>query len=230
MYVFGGKNATGVAQDQAYRFFLNALGNWVWEPQPTAGTAPSARFGHALIYDNVDPDKDSNGDGPRPRRNRMIIFGGLTADGVYADNDVYALDFSTSPNPTWSRLTLRPGSASPTAREGFVFLSDSTGKKKRNSHTPTENWSRAILYGGKTAGSPNDEVWMLWFDPDDPNIVEWQLVSPAQDPQGPTPARSGHSAVWLRSPKQIMVFGGDTGGTTDANIWLLDVDWPGTGN
>jgi hypothetical protein len=97
MLVIGGTNLS----QQVWQLFLGATP--AWSLVTTAGTPPSARYGHTTIYD--------------PVRDRMIVFGGKSS-GVF--NDVWAL--SLSGTPTWSQLT--PTGSPPSARESHSAIYD----------------------------------------------------------------------------------------------------------
>jgi hypothetical protein len=214
MYLYGGTDEFSMARDQVWEMYQDVSG-WHWRLKTTSGSGtdlPGPRFGHTVAYEEG--------------RNRMIVFGGLAASG-FADNNVYALDLSTL---AWKQLTLGPRSVSPpAAREGHTCLVDPV-KRNRNLSTPAPDWSRMILYAGKTESNPNGngEVWMLWIHPTDPNVVEWQQVNPDPDPLGTPAGRSGHSVVWQQSgsSRRMMIFGGDTGASgSDATAWVTDLTW-----
>jgi hypothetical protein len=95
LVVFGG------ASNTTWRLPLNGVGDF--EQVTTAGTVPSARSGHAAIYD--------------PVRQRMIVFGGN--DG-FLRNDVRSL--TIGPTPTWSAIA--PTGTPPPGRESSHAIYD----------------------------------------------------------------------------------------------------------
>jgi hypothetical protein len=79
-----------------------------WSQLAPLGTPPSARFGHAAIYD--------------PVRDRIVVFGGY--DGSLR-NDAWAL--SLSGTPAWSQLN--PSGAPPSARSNHTAIYDPVGDR-----------------------------------------------------------------------------------------------------
>ncbi len=86
LVLFGGQLLAGnqiVPLNDIWRFDLTTR---TWEPLPTTGTLPPARYRHTAIHD-----------GPR---HRMLVYGGLGASGYLGDT--WSLDLDTG---AWTQLT-----------------------------------------------------------------------------------------------------------------------------
>lgn len=88
MVIFGGSGGSYLADVWTLRMG-DAPG---WEELHPSGTPPSARLGHSAIYD--------------PIGDRMIVFGGLDANGRYLE-DIWALSLGS--DPRWEQLTAPTG-------------------------------------------------------------------------------------------------------------------------
>jgi hypothetical protein len=88
-------------QNDVWALALN--GPPAWTQLSPAGTAPSPRYAHSIVY--------------QPGPDRVILFGGY--DGAYR-NDVWAL--SLAGTPTWSQLT--PAGSAPTGRWASAVIHD----------------------------------------------------------------------------------------------------------
>jgi hypothetical protein len=99
--VFGGRSTTGALGDG---WLLNLHDPSSWTPLDSIGLAPSARYGHGMIYDPV-------GD-------RVVLFGGRDdAGNTYSDT----WQLSLAGTPAWSRLTTP---AAPSARSHAAVVYD----------------------------------------------------------------------------------------------------------
>lgn len=101
-------------------------------------TKPAPRIWHSVIHD--------------PPRQRMIVFGGLTPDGV-AGNDVWELSLAGEDRGTWARLPLV--GAAPLPRYHHSAMYDPVAQ-------------RMIVFGGypgyDAAISVGEEIWALSLD------------------------------------------------------------------
>jgi outer membrane protein assembly factor BamB len=82
-------------------------GSEYWEQLSISGPGPSARDGHAAVYD--------------PAGNRMVVFGGRMSGYDYF-NDTWVLDFDTM---SWSQLAI----SGPPARANFEAIYDSSRQR-----------------------------------------------------------------------------------------------------
>ncbi len=91
LIVFGGRTGATFLGDV---WKLSLTGTPTWQQLSPAGSPPSARSGHAAIYD--------------PVRQRMIVIGGQDAAGF--KSDCWALDLA-APTPAWSVLPSGPAAS-----------------------------------------------------------------------------------------------------------------------
>ena len=227
--MFGGieKEGTLLGDTWIYDPSTNA-----WTEVTAAGTTPSARGGHAMVYE--------------PATGKVLLFGGKDDSGVL--NDTWTFDVATT---TWTRL--EPANGSPTARYGHAMtVEDATGKvlvfggwdsKKYFDSTwvydPAANsWTsldtqgllpsasgRAIaslydaatgsvtMFGGTSGSSFLRDV--IYFDPATSTWTTAETGSP-----WPT-ARNGHSWSTTRPSNVLILFGGWNGKTYFNDLWSL---------
>jgi hypothetical protein len=169
----------------AYALTLSGQPEW-----KTLATGGYGAAGVSAVYDS--------------RRNRVIVFGGLTFGCLCgsSNNDAYALDLGST--PTWSHLlpTFPIGMPPPSSRSEHVAVYDSLG-------------DRMIVFGGDsgTKCSTNflSDVWSLSMD----STLAWTKLNPGS---GPT-ARARMVGVLDSARNRMVVFGG--AGSSDA--WALDL-------
>jgi Galactose oxidase, central domain len=208
--------------------------NGSWYP-PANGPSPSSRWGHTCIYDPIrdrmllfggNDDVASRGDtwvmsmsGPPvwrrlqtdgvaptrhqhtaiydPIRDRMIVFAG--SSGSTLQRDVWALNLSGA--PTWVQITTTGGV--PSRRRGHTAIYD-----------PIRD--RMLAYGGYD-NDYDREVWELTLG-DSPR---WTLLTPVG---GPPVGSYGASATYDPVRDQMVVIGGDDGGTyPNGAVWALSL-------
>ncbi|HET6149520.1 MAG TPA: kelch repeat-containing protein [Polyangia bacterium] len=208
---------------------------WEWDgatqtwTERTPSTAPSARYGHAMVWD--------------PDRQRVVLFGGKDLNNQ-RKNDLWEWDGASA---TW--MTRAQGGTIPTARYGHkmaydvvrktvVLRSGNTGTVDPGSWTndtyewdePTSTWTKPT-----PTGSPNyySNGWdKVAFDSERskvvvysgyyPNMFEWNPVAPQSwnvltMPSTGGPAYDGE-LVFDASQHQMVVFGGQTVRT----LWQWD--------
>jgi hypothetical protein len=132
-----------------------------WSPVPFSGTPPSARLGHAAVYD--------------PARDRMIVFGGDTG-GQSASADAWALTLSGT--PTWSALAacpaaqLHPEAVYDPVRDRIVVLSD------RHFGGTNDVWALSLgsdawsmLPAGANPPMPGRDLASVVYDPDGDRLL-----------------------------------------------------------
>ncbi len=185
--------------------------NWFWRQLTPSGTPPSARHGHTALWDNDNL--------------RMVVYGGANASDAPIDSKVYALD--VSPDTAWSELSVAPDSATqsvPSIRHGHAFLLD-PHEYLLQEGAPNPNYEhRAIMWGGKGVSGmcAPDTVWVLWFPvPGSGAPYRWQRV---HIPGATMPSGRYHFASQLDAAGgQIIISGGDVGGTASAETWALPI-------
>ena len=229
MLVFGGVGS-GTFNDV---WALSLTGTPVWTELTPAGTPPSPRSGHSMIYD--------------PVRDRMVVFGGF--DGSYLD-DVWAL--SLAGTPTWTELT--PGGTPPGGRRSHSAIYDPARDRMvvfggvyggANGTYFNDVWSlsltgppewtpvspsgtppsprslhsaiydplrdRMVVFGGQLPGGTNalSDVWSLSLA----DAPTWSALTPA----GTLPrSRYGHTATYDPVRDRMVVFAGTDYG------WILN--------
>ena len=235
--VFGGRTGSSTAVNDVWALSLS--GGPAWTQLAPSGTPPSARSGHAAIYD--------------PVRDRMLVFGGFGS----TPGEVWALPLSS---PAWTQLA--PSGGPPVARTGACAIYDPVrdalvvfgGASPISPSTTyndtwalslaTESWlqianvgplpsvrnlasaiydpvhDEMVVFGGQVgnASSPNlNDVWSLPLA----NPVSWNAMSPS----GTAPRwRHSHAAVYDAPRGRMIVFGGNHGLTIFANdVWSLSL-------
>ena len=180
MLVFGGFK--GIHLNDVWA--LNLTGVPTWTKLAPSGTPPSGRAGHSAIWD--------------PVRNRMIVFGGETLPGSYA-NDVWALTLFPG-GATWTQLTTsvtRPG-----ARAHHAAVYDPLSDRMLvcmgfNFDTLHDFWALSLA----------SNVWSII--PTQPSAITW---------------RHEHTAVFDAPRNRLVMFGG----RDDLNIlndaWALTLN------
>jgi hypothetical protein len=209
-----------------------------WTEIEPSGAAPSARSGHAMVYDST--------------RDQVILFGG--SEGIPGLNDTWAYDRVAG---TWKGL--EPSGALPPARAAHTLVYDpkrdrailfgggdlSGGFDDIWAYDPASNtWSelapsgsgpsprsaslvydstsdQMILFGGgiKGAGiegafSFHDDTWAY-----DPAANAWTELQPS----GAVPtARMGHVLIYDPVNRRVILFGGWDGETVLNDTWAYD--------
>ena len=237
---FGGSNQGRVSNAL---WELSLSGTPTWTLLQTAGTPPSPRSGHVLLYDS--------------RRERLLLFGG--ADSI-THNDAWALDLTAVP-PDWGqglptgplparrayatavydslndRAVIFGGADSVQANSGPVSLvSDawvlpfSGGPFVWTELTPTgvppsaragspaiydRARQRMVLFGGYD-GNPLADAFTLSLG-----------VSPAWAPLGasggPPPGRAIPGAIYVAPQDRMVMFGGLGASSSLNDVWSLNL-------
>jgi hypothetical protein len=244
MIVWGGSGAGGLLDTGGrYDPVLNT-----WKALST-GSAPAARIQHSAVWAKTlssvgfmgathgmivwggfdgantladgwvyDPVKDvwlgpidGTAPAPTPRRqhtavwadttNAMLVWGGFGPDGMGGElylGDGAFFDPALTGKPTaWT--TLSPsGAPSPRAR-----------------HTAVWDGAAMIIWGGFSGGGN-----AYTSDGERLNLagLTWAPTGTSPAPEG----RENHTALWLDGPKQMIIFGGDQGGSPFDTAWSLD--------
>jgi Kelch motif/Galactose oxidase, central domain len=204
MIVFGGLSGYGgqIFDADVWRLLPSAslAGVQNWVALHTTGTAPAARGAHVAGYD--------------PASNRMVVFGGQTADGCV--NDVWVLTNANGSGglAAWSQLT--PVGGPPESRERFGSAYD-----------PVSN--TLMVYGGfdcQTSAVLND-YWVLSNANGVSGTPTWTELPTGLG--GPSP-RYGQTAVYDPTTNELIVYGGTNGQyhSIYGDIWVIS-DANGTG-
>lgn len=213
--LFGG-GVYGEAYNNVWAMSLDTAGGYGWELLPASGPAPTARTGHAAIFD--------------PVHNWMVIFGGR--DGDTALTDVWALDLGTV---TWQQLA--PSGTPPSlnmyitavyspARRSMIVFGGTENYHASNEvyellldsmkwheispsgTRPEARWSynvfldadsnRLIVFGGQTqSGQFVNDVWALALTP---GSEAWTELKPGGDiPEGRSNCATGHDEAGHRA-------------------------------
>ncbi len=154
-----------------------------WTPLTPVGTPPSARQGQSAIFD--------------PVRDRMLVFGGSSASGLF--NDVWAL--SLGDGPTWTQLT--PSGVPPSARTLHSAIYD-----------PVRD--HMVVFGGYAESGRLNDVWELSLA----GTPAWMPLTPSGAPPS---ARYLHSAIYDPVRDRIVAFGGSSGSGFVNDIWALSL-------
>jgi hypothetical protein len=164
MIVFGGTQTAG----QGFWRLYKDGSAWRWQTVAvTSGTGPTARFGHAAVY--------------QTSQRRMIVFGGSDQSGGTAtDGRVFAFTFP--PNDftqgSWSELAVAAGPA-PKPRRDHIMVLD-----------PTSGPSLLVYSGQLGGGASSDTLWRLNLST---SPAVWSQVATAGPSPGP---RANHAAFY----------------------------------
>ncbi|KAH7408497.1 hypothetical protein DE146DRAFT_646366 [Phaeosphaeria sp. MPI-PUGE-AT-0046c] len=142
--------------------------------------------------------------------NKAYIFGGTTADGFLASNDIHAVTVEHSGQPEMD-YGLTP--ALPTIEGSKV-------PSPRTSHSACAFHGNVAVYGGRDETNDLvDEDSSMWFY--SPERKTWDLLVPISVGSAPGPRRS---AKLFESEGCIVLYGGhDATGDAASDLWRLDV-------
>ncbi|MDY0004664.1 MAG: DUF4215 domain-containing protein, partial [Polyangia bacterium] len=134
-------------------------------------------------------------------RGKVVLFGGFYSEGsTFYLNDTWLWD-----GDSWAEQPAPP--ASPSHRSGHAMAYHAT-------------LGQTLLFGGSTPAPPSDpdtfhdDTW-IW------DGAAWQELGPSVRP----PARSGHQMAFHASGGAVLLFGGESDGSTR---WLGDTwEWDG---
>lgn len=230
--VVGGVTAGGVIVNEVWA--LDLADGGAWTPLAPAGPQPSARMGHAAVYD--------------PSGDRLVVYGGVS-ETEYLD-DAWALSLGVS--PAWTPLA--PSGEAPPRQAFHAAAYDarrdrlvSFGGHAETGVATCETWmlslgaspawtcarspgavldasftadparDRAILVGGSVRSEATDAVWSLALS----GPPAWTRLAPS----GPGPApRANHAAVNDATRDRLVVFGGDDAGWSYfGDAWALSL-------
>ena len=232
LILFGGRNDTG-ALDDTWALDLNTLN---WQPLATGSAIrPDARYSMVTGVDLT--------------RHRLLITTGQAPGALF--NDVWSFDLTTD---TWSEIAaqgdipdIRYGAAGGiTAGGDSFFLSHGFTDQGRFDDTrrfdlATNTWydvtpattrplprclhaatltqgNDMVLFGGCASGfgpCPLNDTWLF-----EQNTGLWSEIPTPSDVE----ARLFPSLVTLGNRNELLLFGGETGGSAFGDGWVLDMD------
>lgn len=162
-----------------------------WLALSPAGTAPTARFHHAAVYD--------------PNSNELIVFGGSDCATGYF-NDIWILSNANGQGGTSTWTQLFPNGPSPVARQGASVIYDSVN-------------NIMTIYGGDAGGTPFGDVWVLSNANGTGGTAAWtQLLPQGTAPAVRTEQTAVYDTA---NNRMIVFAGGTTNGATLSDTWIL---------
>ena len=179
-WLFGGLVATSPA-DALSDTWLFAEGQWT---RQSPANSPSDRWGHRMVYD--------------ARRDRLVLFGGLTENPVQYSSETWEWD-----GANWSQVN--PANT-PTERAYPMLAYDSAR-------------GRTVLFGGGSQGPAGPTYVNDTWEYDGSN---WSRVATSR---APSPRRNGAMAFLPRLGAMVL-FGGGNDTVAFGDTWLFDgQDW-----
>jgi Kelch motif protein/galactose oxidase-like protein/flagellar hook capping protein FlgD len=179
LIVFGGTTSTGFPSNDAWALdFKQSVPTWT--QLAPIGSPPTPRTDMSAVFD--------------PRRNRMVIFGGLDSTG-YNLNDTWVLTLAEP--PIWIQL-LRAGA--PPERRSAAMAYDSLR-------------DQIIVQGGFGVSPDLNDTWTLGLG----TTAGWVPVFAT----GPPPGRHNHTAIVDPVRDRLVIFGGGSLSTTFNDVWAL---------
>ena len=198
LVLYGGwESATNTYRREAW--VLDDLGGTpTWSLVDPASEAPQARFFHIAGYD--------------PARNRMVVFGGGANGRAY--KDAFALTLPTSRRPAaWH--TLSPTTTLTARDQAAAVIDDGV-------LTVFGGFGAGSLPGTVGAGTHLADTWQRQLIRRSP----WHLATPANSNHVPI-TREGAAFALDQRDHRLLLFGGLTGDTTLADVWVADLQRPG---
>ncbi len=218
MIVFGGLTKNGgteTALNDLWRLSKDVSG-WNWSQVETSGDPPSARLGHAAVYDE---HTYLAGTPSAFTVRRLIVFGGTAHNQPATDSDVHVFTFDPDDfgQGAWTTHSLTGGPGA------------------RYDHTMTltpHPWNPpgrriAWIYGGRDSSDPPDlggPIWRLNLDADDPGGISWSSFTPDADQvRNASPGHlSGHAAIYDPVINRLSFLGGSTATPADRHVFQLN--------
>jgi hypothetical protein len=182
LILFSGQDANGLPRPTDVWVLSNASGvggTPKWEQLDPTGEPPLGRESQTVVYD--------------PASNRIIVYGGCSANCGYAMYDAWVLTNANGlgeETPEWIQLPNAPWEA---GRTGHSAVYD-----------PVSN--RMMVFGGNTAffNTDRNDVWVL-VDANGIGSPGWEKLTPTGTPPAP---REGHAAFYDQASKRMIISGG----------------------
>jgi hypothetical protein len=199
MIVFGGRAFPAPSLNDVWVLeHANGLGGVsAWVQLIPTGAAPTARNGHAAVYDAAN--------------NRMLVFGGAAnANAGPYFNDAWVLLNANGLGgpPAWVALTAT--GTPPPGREDHAAIYDAAH-------------NRMVSFGGwrvTTTEEYLNDVWTLRRSNGIGGPSSWKAMMPS----GPLPApRELHTAIFDPGRGRMVVFGGASPSSTSGRVLQRDV-------
>lgn len=209
--------------NDAWAFDLATL---TWQELSPVGTKPNQRYGSAAVYDPVN--------------HSLVITAGFTDAGRFNDTQALRLGSNqwvnvtpagTKPVPRClhtasydaqrQRMMLYAGQSAGALNDFWAFdLTANAWMEITAIPRPTGRFfsssvvaeSRFLVFGGSSGGVSLNDTWS--FDLEQNAWTE--LVTTGTPPE----PRNGHTAVYLPSQREMMIFGG-TGASLYNDVWVL---------
>ena len=173
-------------------------GTPTWSQVTPDGESPQARFFHVAGYD--------------PDAQRLVVFGGGANGSAYKDAFGLTLPLDGSA-PAWH--TLSPTTAI-TARDQVTVALDG------GVLTAFGGFGSGTFPGSVGAGTHLADTWQRQLR----RRAGWRLATPADETQVAI-AREGTAYAHDADGHRLLMFGGLTGDTTLADVWMADLRRPG---
>lgn len=142
--------------------------------------------------------------------NKAYIFGGSTASGILASNDVHAITLEHSGKPEMDYSVIPAVS---------TFEGERT-PPPRTDHAACAFRGNVVIYGGcNEEGGLIDEKSSIWFF--NPERKAWDCLAPSSAESAPGPRQN---ANLFAENERIILFGGiDGSGSQASDLWQFDV-------
>ncbi|MEQ1833611.1 MAG: kelch repeat-containing protein [Candidatus Eisenbacteria bacterium] len=162
-YFFGGDSA-GTYSNSTYMLTVHGAPTWT----RVTGPAPSARSGHAAVFDPVS--------------DRMIIFGGRNASGYRSDT--WQMTFTDTPNLSQHARQIPVGLAALVPRSESMAFMDAANH-------------RLLVVGGRTPVQTLGDAWELSLDAEVPEWTEIAGTAPVARRAGAALRDDASGRLWL---------------------------------
>jgi len=168
---------------------LGGTSTWTNTVAQGAAGSPPARAGPAAVYDDES--------------NRMILFGGVSSNGVWVLSNANGIGGM----PIWTNTIADGVAGSPPPRSAHTAAYDTT-------NDPT------IILIVLGSGVYYNDVWVLSNANGLGGTSTWTNTV-AQGSVSSSPWRGGHTAVYDAASNRMIVFGGYNGTTYLNDVWVL---------